>query len=128
MDSNIAHDEILAEVEAQIDKSEQNASDTASENTTKLIPGSDNFYNLDQIFVMIEQHYNKKMDNIRFAPPAQFVDGCSVDFIDANFGEVVATGRLRYRNLMNINSNGQAFILVQFSDITFGRQSAKLTN
>lgn len=82
------------------------------------------FFNLGEVVRSINSQYEREFPKLTFNTPQQITDGCVAEFIDASMGVTVATARVRIRNRLIINNeNGEMFLQVQLSDLSFSRPS-----
>lgn len=85
-------------------------------------------FTIAQACEMIATHYEREFKHLKFIPPMQIIDGCSVEFIDDNVKVVVATARIRFRNRVHINkTTGEMHMELLLSDISFNRSYVDLS-
>lgn len=70
---------------------------------------------------------NHDITHIRFVAPMQYVDGAVIEFHDTTADTIIATGRLRFKNQIEINKDtGDIKLLVVISDLVFRKSHLDL--
>lgn len=78
---------------------------------------------LAQIGEQISKHYGKGFEGLRYRFPMQMTDGAIVEFVDVS-GEtpaIIASARLRFRNRVLVQENGDMYAEILMSDLAFSR-------
>ncbi len=81
---------------------------------------------INDVINAIKDKYKRDI-KLLVSPAAQMTDGSAIEFLDGEFTPPtqVASARLRFRNMLMVEK-GIMKIIVEMSDLTFGRQAASL--
>ena len=121
---NIARDAAQPRVEDVTDT--PTAQSTPNAQTAQ--PVQQEFFNLGEAIRAIVKNYEREFPKLTFNTPAQIIDGCVVEFIDASMNVTVGTARVRVRNRLIVNNeNGDMFLQVHLSDLAFTRSSMQVS-
>lgn len=90
-------------------------------------PQDPGFMNMPEVYKMITQHYSREFNNLRIMFTGQMLDGSPIDFVDSDLQTSVASGRLRFRNMLTVDEKSKELkMVVMISDITFSRPQAPM--
>ena len=118
----------IARVEDVTEQSAQSTQQSTQQSAQSTQQSAQEFFNLGEVVRSINSQYEREFPKLTFNTPQQITDGCVAEFIDASMGVTVATARVRVRNRLIINNeNGEMFLQVQLSDLSFSRPSVPVS-